>query len=231
MPDEAVIRQYLLGETSVEEAQALERAYFAQEETLDEIGAVEAELLEDYLAGRLPGSSRTRFETHYLRTPEHRRRLSMARALRAEARASHRTRKVLYFFPLAAAAILVLAVLAVVWGLRLPGEPHLPQASVVALQVPLVAVRGEGETPTAHLGTGAGVQALDLHLERGTAAPPYTLLLRTVEGEEVWRGEAAAEPIFRIPAAGLAAGDYVAELTSAGGTTAPQRYALRVLRP
>ncbi|HEX5042760.1 MAG TPA: hypothetical protein VFV75_07625 [Candidatus Polarisedimenticolaceae bacterium] len=231
MPDEAVIRRYLLGETSEEEGHALERGYFAQEERLDEVGAVEADLLEDYLAGRLPGPSRTRFETHYLRTPEHRRRLAMARALHAEARPAHRTRKVLYFFPLAAAAILVLAVLAVVWGLRLPGGPHPPQAGVLALQVPLVAVRGEGEAPTAHLGTGAGVQALELRLEQGAATPPYALLLRTVEGEEVWRGEAAAEPIFRIPAAGLPAGDYVAELTSVGRATPPQRYSLRVLRP
>jgi hypothetical protein len=230
MPDEAVIRQYLLGETSEEEAQAIERAYFAQEERLDEVGAVEADLLEDYLAGRLPASSRARFETHYLRTPAHRRRLAMARALRAEAHASHRSRKVLYFFPLAAAAILVLAVLAVVWALRLPGESRLPQANVVALHVPLVAVRGEGATPTAHLGPGAGAQALELRLEQGAATPPYTLLLRTVEGQEVWRGEAAEQPTFRIPATGLAAGDYVAELTS-GLDGSVQRYSLRVLRP
>jgi hypothetical protein len=229
MPDEAAIRQYLLGDSSEEEAHALERAYFAREEALEEVGGVEADLLEDYLAGRLTGPSRARFETHYLRTPEHRRRLAMARALRAEARVPQRTRKVLYFFPLAAAAILVLAVLAVVWGLRLPGEPHLPQATVLTLQVPLVAVRGEGETPTAHLGTGAGVQALDLRLEQGTATPPYTLLLRTVEGQEVWRGESPAEPTFRITAAGLPAGDYVAELTSGTDRTL-QRYHFRLVR-
>ena len=229
MPDEAVIRQYLLGETSEEEAQAVERAYFAKEETLDEVGAVESDLLEDYLAGRLTGASRARFQTHYLRTAEHRQRLAMARALRAEAQAPQRMRKVLYFFPLAAAAILVLTVLAVIWALRLPGTSPLPRATVLTLQVPLVAVRGEGDTPTAHLGTGPGVQALDLLLEQGTATPPYALLLRTVEGQEVWRGEAAAAPTFRIPAVGLAAGDYVAELTSGDGSK--QRYSLRVLRP
>ena len=228
MPDEAAIRQYLLGETSEEETQAVERAYFANEDALDEVGAVESDLLEDYLAGRLPASSRAKFETHYLRVPEHRHRLAMVRALRAEARAPQWTRKVLYFFPLAAAAILVLAVLAVVWALRLPGETHLPQATVLTLQVPLVAVRGEGEAPTVHL--RPGVQAIDLSLERGQAAPPYALLLRTVEGQEVWRGEAADAPTFRIPAAGLAAGDYVAELTS-GPDRAVQRYSLRVVQP
>jgi hypothetical protein len=101
---------------------------------------------------------------------------------------------------------------------------------VVALHVPLVAVRGEGATPTAHLGPGAGAQALELRLEQGAATPPYTLLLRTVEGQEVWRGEAAEQPTFRIPATGLAAGDYVAELTS-GLDGSVQRYSLRVLRP
>ena len=230
MPDEAAIRQYLLGDASEEEAQAIERAYFAREDALDEVGAVESDLLDDYLAGRLPGSSRSRFETHYLRTPEHRRRLAMARALRTEAHVPQGSRRVLYFFPLAAAAILVLTVLAVVWALRLPGESHPPHATVLTLEVPLVAVRGEGETPTAHLGTGAGVQALDLRLEQGTAAPPFTLLLRTVEGQEVWRGESPDAPAFRIPAAGLAAGDYVAELGS-GADGSVQRYALRILRP
>ena len=231
MPDEAVIRQYLLGETSEEEAQALERVYFAKEEALDEVGAVEADLLEDYLAKRLPQAARTRFETHYLRTPEHRERLAMARALRTVTLPAHRTRKVLYFFPLAAAAILVLTVLAVVWALKLPGQTHVPQATIASLQVPLVAVRGEGEMPTAHLGAGVGVQALDLRLEAGTAAAPYSLLLRTVEGQEVWRSTGtSAEPTFRIPAAGLAAGDYVAELTS-GTDQSVQRYTLRILRP
>jgi hypothetical protein len=228
MPDEAAIRQYLLGETSEEEAQALERAYFAQEEALDEVGAVESDLLEDYLAGRLAGASRQRFETHYLRTPEHRRRLAMVRALRAGAAAPHRTRKVLYFFPLAAAAILVLAVLAVVWALKLPGEAHLPQATVLTVRLPLVAVRGEGETPTAHL--RPGVQAIDLSLERGQAAPPYAILLRTVEGREVWHGRSQGElPVIRIPAASLSPGDYVVEL-SGEGAPGPQRYSLRVVQ-
>lgn len=228
MPDETVIRHYLLGEASEEEAQALERVYFAKEEALDEVGAVEADLLEEYLAGRLTGSSRLRFESHYLRTPEHRQRLAMARALRVEARVPQRARKVLYFFPLAAAAILVLTVLAVVWALKLPGQAGLPQASVLTLRVPLVAVRGEGEIPTAVL--GPGVRALDLRLEQGTSLPPYTLLLRTVEGQEVWQGEAAAEPTFRIPAATLPTGDYVAEMRG-GDRSSVQRYAVRVLRP
>ena len=230
MPDEAVIRQYLLGETSDEEALALERAYFAKEEALDEVGAVEADLLEDYLGGRLPGTSRARFETHYLRTPEHRRRLAMARALRAAAHTpTHRSRKVLYFFPLAAAAILVVGVLAVVWALRLPGEAHLPQATVLTLKLPLVAVRGEGETPTVHL--RPGLQAIDLSLERGQASPPYAVLLRTVEGREVWQGDAEGElPVVRIPAASLSPGDYVVVLHSEG-SAGPQRYSLRVVEP
>jgi hypothetical protein len=133
---------------------------------------------------------------------------------------------VLYLFPLAAAAILILAVLAVVW-LRDPGDVALPVASVLTVELPLVAVRGEGETPTAHL--SRGVDTLHLHLERGEAAPPYDVLLRTVEGKEVWRGS-ASEPEVSIPTADLAPGDYVVELTGATDA-APQRYYVRLLRP
>jgi hypothetical protein len=100
-------------------------------------------------------------------------------------------------------------------------------ASVLTVDLPLVTVRGEGETPTAHL--DPGVDTLHLHLERGEAAPPYDVLLRTVEGQEVWRGR-ASEPEVSIPAAGLTPGDYVVEL--AGATDpAPQRYYVRLLRP
>jgi hypothetical protein len=227
MPEDAVIRKYLLGEATEDAAASVETAYFSIEQALDEVGSAEWDLLDDYLAGRLPAGDRARFERHYLRTPAHRRRLAMAKALAVEAAAQRRPHKVLYFLPLAAAAILVLTVVAVVWGLRLPEAAHVPGASIVSVQLPLVAVRGEGETPTAHLGVAA---ALELRLEPGAATAPYALLLRTVEGREVWRGEAADQPVFRIPAAELAAGDYVAELTS-GTDAPPQRYYVRLLRP
>jgi hypothetical protein len=227
MPEEAVVRKYLLGESTEDEAAALEREYFASEKALDEVGATEWDLIDDYLASRLPRESRSCFEGHYLSTPAHRTRLATARALRAEAAAPRKASRVLYLFPLAAAAILILGVLAVVWGLRGPGDVALPVASVLTVELPLVAVRGEGETPTAHL--GPGVDTLHLHLERGEAAPPYEVLLRTVEGKEVWRGS-ASEPEVSIPAAGLTPGDYVVELIGAADL-APQRYYARLQRP
>ena len=39
-------------------------------------------LIDDYLSGRLDGSERSRFERHYLTTPNHRRRVAIVRAMR-----------------------------------------------------------------------------------------------------------------------------------------------------
>ena len=71
--------------------------------------------------------------------------------------------------------------------------------------------------------------AVGVPREAGDTVPPYTALLRTVEGQEVWRGEAADRPTFRIPATALVEGDYVAELSS-GSDPGPRRYYVRFLR-
>jgi hypothetical protein len=97
---------------------------------------------------------------------------------------------------------------------------------VVTVTLPLVQVRGEGEVPAARIDDDT--ETVALLLDRGEAEPPYEIALRTVEGQELWRGRAAeGVPTARIPAAGLPAGDYVVVLES---STGPQRYYLRVQR-
>ena len=228
MPNDAVIRSYLLGEASEDDALAVEREFFASGDALEAVAAAEWDLIEDYLASRLAAPDRTRFEGHYLRTPAHRTRLAIARGLRAQGRRG-RSRTFPFAVPLAAAAVLLLAILGVVWAVRLPDTLRRPTASVVRIDLPLVAVRSEGEAPTVHL--DAGTSAVELHLEAGELLPPYDVLLRTVEGAEVWRGPTkGTRPTVTLPAADLPAGDYVVVLEG-GADRVRQRYYLRLLRP
>jgi hypothetical protein len=88
--DERQIRQYLLGALPDEECIALEEEYFAREEALDRVWAVEHQLIEDYLASRLSATEHEQFDRHYLATPVHQHRVAIARQLSAVAGASAR---------------------------------------------------------------------------------------------------------------------------------------------
>jgi hypothetical protein len=234
--DTDAIQRYLLSEASEAEAEVLEREYFAREEMLDGIAAVEQDLIEDYLSGRLAPGKRDRFESHYLASPLHRQRVAIARALRGRASPRRRSTWVAPLFALA--ATLTVTVLGTVWYLQ--SRPGGDQTRAITL--PAVAVRGESAPPLARIGSDAS--AITLRLERGDneAPPPFQVLLRTVEGGEIWRGPATAVAgggggsrqliaEVTIPAAGLASGDYVVVLSSgAENVREVQRYYFRLLR-
>lgn len=234
------IRRYLLGDLLQEEQDAIEEAYFSRDEGLDTIGAVEEELIESYLAGRLDPTIRARFENHYLASPVHRQRVAFSRALRSRAARNGQRgrRRSLSFLGLAAAAILVAAV-GWYWG-PLRTRPAIPTAAggptapgpapgagarAVTLILPALAVRGESDTPTVRLRSDD--DALTLGLERGDAQEvgPFEATLRHVEGVEVWRGPAtpAAEggagggliATVTVPSAALPSGDYLITLSRA----------------
>jgi hypothetical protein len=79
--DDLAIRRYLLGELPEPQAAALEECYFAESDALEQVAAVENDLVDDYAAGRLAPAQRERFERHYLASPAHLRRAVAARAL------------------------------------------------------------------------------------------------------------------------------------------------------
>src|SRR5262245_2864721 len=83
--DEAVVR-YLLGEAAEPEKDALEDSLFQNSETLEQVGAVEDELIDAFLSGELDAAERGRFEKAYLSVPDRRRRFDFARALRERLR-------------------------------------------------------------------------------------------------------------------------------------------------
>jgi hypothetical protein len=77
------IRRYLLHDCPEDEAFAFEERYFGDPQRLDEIQDVEAELLDEYVRGRLAETDRLLLERHYLDSPARRERVAFARALAA----------------------------------------------------------------------------------------------------------------------------------------------------
>jgi hypothetical protein len=89
--DETVLRQYVLGTATPEQAAAIEDEYFERGESLERVAAVEDDLIDDYLSNALSAPERAAFEGHYLSTPVHRTRVAVARSLRTAA-AQHASR-------------------------------------------------------------------------------------------------------------------------------------------
>jgi hypothetical protein len=112
--DEAAVR-YLLGEMKEEEKTMLEQGFVGEEDSFEQVAAVEDELIDDYLSGALTAEERDRFEKVYLGFPERRERVEFAQALHRRLSEKSRTSPVAPFSPrvrrpfnalLAAAAVL-----------------------------------------------------------------------------------------------------------------------------
>ncbi|HUD70410.1 MAG TPA: hypothetical protein VMQ62_00485 [Dongiaceae bacterium] len=235
--DRDALRRYLLGEAAESDAERLERDYFARETALEAVAEAEEDLIDDYLSGRLADGPRRRFESHYLASLEHRRRVAFVRALRAKAG----PRRNAWLAPLMSlAAAMVVALLgALVWQRGVaPGA-----GSTVSVTLPAIMLRDGGASPEARIGPGS--ITLVIRFEAGSlpAPPPLEAAIRTVDGAEVWRGPAspiegspAGSPRLlastEVPASTLAGGDYVIVLfTRVGGETRElQRSVLRVVR-
>ncbi|HKX31462.1 MAG TPA: hypothetical protein VJ302_27495, partial [Blastocatellia bacterium] len=79
--NDRIIIKYLLNDLSEEDRAQLEEAYLRDESLFDQIQAMEEELIEDYVKGRLSGYERERFEQHYLASREQRARVETVRQL------------------------------------------------------------------------------------------------------------------------------------------------------
>ena len=80
--DETMTR-YLLGQLSEKESEQIERHYLADGDFLDELLAVEDDLLDQYIRGELQGWQREKFEERLLATPRQRERVRDAQILTA----------------------------------------------------------------------------------------------------------------------------------------------------
>ena len=77
------VKSYLLGTLEENLASSIEERYFTDRAFFLFVQAVETALIEDYLAGRLAPSTRSRFEQRYLTVPDLRRRLEEVRGRQA----------------------------------------------------------------------------------------------------------------------------------------------------
>jgi heme exporter protein D len=75
------MRRYLLGALPEAEQATIEERFFADAEVLEEIRAVEHQLVDDYVRGRLGRAERAQFEQYYLDSAPHRERVAVARML------------------------------------------------------------------------------------------------------------------------------------------------------
>jgi hypothetical protein len=76
-----LIVQYLLGELSEKQQVELEDRAFQDPVLLSNITAVEHDLIDDYVAGRIGDGRLERFESHFLASDERRKKVAFARAL------------------------------------------------------------------------------------------------------------------------------------------------------
>lgn len=96
------IVRYLLGELAEEEQVEIEDRAFTDPKVLQEILAVEQDLVDDYVSGDIPEEKRRNFETHFLASGERRKKVEFARALAAvvnESSASQEQRAVITVAP------------------------------------------------------------------------------------------------------------------------------------
>jgi CHAT domain-containing protein/tetratricopeptide (TPR) repeat protein len=80
--EEEAIKQYLLGRLSEEEQTPLEERLLTHDDFFERLKLAEDELIEEYLAGTLPGGDRERFDSHFMAAPERKQKLRFSMALR-----------------------------------------------------------------------------------------------------------------------------------------------------
>lgn len=79
--DDKLLKRYLLGELPTDEQRRLEEQCFSDAQSFERLNAIEDDLIDDYICSDLSHEQRTRFESHFLVSPERRARLATARAL------------------------------------------------------------------------------------------------------------------------------------------------------
>lgn len=88
--------RYLLGSLSEEETERVEELSFVDDEFAVQLSAVENDLVDNYVRGRLSGEKLERFDSYYLASPKRRIKVENARILNAYAENAVATGKVVF---------------------------------------------------------------------------------------------------------------------------------------
>lgn len=265
MRDQKTLRRYLLQRSTEDERDAVEEEYFGDEAALDGAVAEEDALIEDYLTQRLSADDRVQFERVYGSSPERRVRVQLSRALNARAspRSHAPVGNRRWLYASLAAAVVVLLAVGVWFGQRKapqtaatnptpsasrstasspapqPGTFAPPSRStlVVAVTLSPIAVRGVDEAESLIVPPGTELISLTVEgVEQSAAMTAVSAVVRTVDGEDTWRGNAlsttpgSSQARFEIPADRLPPDDYIVTVYGLAGDQERelQRYSLRV---
>ena len=203
---------YVLGQLTGPELDELEEQLLADEAFFEQVAAVEAEICDDYVAGRLSAADRSAFDARLPGNPDLQRRVAFARALAASA--PQTTRMATWWW--AAAAALVLAAASGLWFSR---DRTAPAPAIASGPAP-----GAVTPPQI-----TSIPAPAAGQPRVTPAPPAVLATITLFGPVV--RDAADLRVLSIPAGqglvrvevALQDGDvfpaYRAEIASQSGTS------------
>src|SRR5215211_4393780 len=81
LEEQQTIKQYLLGQLSTAESEALEQKVLTDPEFMDAVSLIEDELIEDFVANELPDRDKEHFIQHFLSTPHQHQKLELVEAV------------------------------------------------------------------------------------------------------------------------------------------------------
>jgi len=225
--------RYLLGELTEAEAATFENEYLSDRRLFDRLSATEAELIDAYIAGELPGDRKARFEEKFLASPGQREKIENARALaRKGQRGSSRAMR--FVLTGVAAAILIAAVA----GYSLVHRAG--QKAQPVVRVPVIAAftlipgqeRGTSKEQTLDIPAAAEIVRLDLQMDRPVSGN-LDAVLETAGGRKIQTNSSLPSTgtavSINVPAAKLPSGVYI--LTVSAAQTIVEEFSFRVSAP
>lgn len=222
------ILRYVLGQLTSPELEDVEDRLLADEAFFEQVEAVEAEVCDDYVAGRLSAADHAAFDARLPGNAGLQRRVAFARALAASA--PHASRMATWWW--AAAAALVLATASAMWFARdrgaplsaiatgpspgaatppqitstpAPGPPRVspaPPAVLATITLFGPVVRDAAEMPQLSIPAGQGVVRVEVALQEGDVFPAYRTDVTDRSGTSVFTAD-------RLPASTAASGRMV----------------------
>jgi hypothetical protein len=255
---ERELLDYLLGALSEDQRVVLENRLFGEEGLDDELLASTDDLIHEYLQGTLGEDERRRFETHFLASPEHRDRLAWMRDLTtvlARTPATPSRPGTWPMFLLVAAAVAGIAFLllsrrpaemperqaVVTPPVPTPAPPHTAVPTVAPLPKDVVRTVRLPRRPTvpADIRLASNTETVRVEVPVPDESPSYHAVIRTADGQEVWRAEDLAPEsegaplIISVPSRILIADAYALRVEGEALRTGPTlalEYRLRVTR-
>jgi len=224
--DERRLIYFLLGRSLPGEREEIEQQCMDDPAFLERLEAIESELIEEYLEGGLTAEERRAFESQYMRNPERRRKVDLAKALNRRLEPSQRRSAPAWVGRLALASVALIAVAASL--LYYSVRPAAPFVLVPG------GVERSGQETGQVIAPSRMAPAVEIHLDlNGTANVAVDRAsLRTVEEETPVWVEKIRQPANRsfldlvIQNSVLEDRDYI--LTLESGNNAVLSYSFRV---